>query len=534
MKQTVYRMVAIVVLLATLAGFVVPVCAAKLTDKDYAELFSPVYGPLGEYADPRLEEAFREDPLGFVKALAKEKYSNMFSVIDGRMGDWSSDLTKRDLRDALLQVAYGEKLSQPERRVVRWMLKCTNVLEDYPLFVGQIDYQELFSHILTGEHIALTEEILMAFDRDAGPFIKALAKESTRVKESVLLDLALEHYYLNPLRNIVKENMDHLTMYGDLNDAERQIITEFWAVVDYVTSGQSGIMPDFQDYENRTMLARGITLKKTEDIDAWREEAEDLFLSDPKRFVNALPWEYSDLYHTLRLLINTPWFTDSEKVFHKKALYKLTEEELPTDRRRAVKWMLMFSQDWNLYEAYKIALSAENYPSLIGQIQHTDVITADLLGEELYQAFLKDPNLFFNGLIHYTDYINEVSLLLVKASYEAQDSVGEISLKIGLMNDLLGWYQEKVEFRTAVEAHENRLRTVNDAPAYVPPVSTRPTNPTTESDPTTEPKADEPLNIPAVWIIVGVVAVIFGVQAVAVVLNKRKNRETDEDDEEFE
>ena len=139
------RVITVILLLLMMTTMALPVGAAKLTDEEYAELFSPVYGPLGDdYADAKLEAAFIEDPLGFVRALSREKYSDMFSVIDGRMGDWGSDPEKRDLRDALLQVAYGEKLTQAERRVVRWMLHCTKVMEDYPLFPGEVDIRNCF------------------------------------------------------------------------------------------------------------------------------------------------------------------------------------------------------------------------------------------------------------------------------------------------------------------------------------------------------------------------------------------------------
>lgn len=534
MKKQIRRVLAVLLAIAALAAVVVPVHALKLTDKEYAELFEPVYGPLGDdYADKRLEAAFLEDPLGFVQALAKEKYSNMFSVIDGRMGNWSTDPQKSDLRHALLQVAYGEKLTQAERRVVRWMLLCTKVMEDYPLYTGEIDHQELFSHILTGEHAGLTDEIRLAFDHDPKAFIKALAKESTRVKESVLLDLALEHYYLNPYRAAVKQAMDLLQEGGYLNAAELQIITEFWAFVDYVTGSQGGVLPDFQEYEHRAMLAKGVTLTDEAEIEAWRVEAETLFLNDPKSFLNALPWEYEKLYHTLELLIDTPWFADSEKTAHMQVLQGLTDDSLSSNNRRAVKWMLMFSEDWQQYEAYELYLqyNAPNgtYAALIGQIQHTDVITADLLGEELYRAYLVSPENFFYGLFHYADYTSKVSALLVKASYEARGSVGEISANLWKIQDVLG--QQRVvldEFRAAVQWREEFLLHTTDAPYYVPPTQP-PTTQAPTSQPDEKPKT-EPVKLPTGWIFAGLVAVIFVVQIVAVIVVRKKQKQQPYDD----
>lgn len=532
MRRQIRQILAVLLAVAALAAIVVPTHALKLTEKEYAELFEPVYGPLGDdFADKRLEAAFREDPLGFVQALAKEKYSNMFSVIDGRMGDWSSDPSKHDLRNALLQVAYGEKLTQPERRVVRWMLLCTKVMEDYPLYTGEIDYQELFSHILTGEHAGLTDEIRLAFDHDPEALVKALAKESTRVKESVLLDLAFEHYYLNPSRTFVKQAMDHLQMYGDLNDAELQIVADFWKTVDEVV-GPSGVLPDFQEYEHRAMLAKGVTLTDEAEIEAWRKEAETLFLNDPKSFLNALPWEYEKLYHTLELLIDTPWFADSEKTAHMQVLQGLTDDSLSSNNRRAVKWMLMFSEDWQQYEAYEIYLQYSapdgTYAALIGQIQHTDVITADLLGQELYRAYLVSPENFFYGLFHYADYTSKVSALLVKASYEARGSVGEISANLWKIQDVLGQQRMVLdEFRAAVQWREEYLIHTTDAPYYVPPTQP-PTTQTPTSQPDQKPKT-EPVKIPTGWILTGLVAVIFVVQIVAVIVVRKKQKQQYDD-----
>ena len=175
------RITALFLVIAVIASsFVLSAHAAKLTDAEYADLFKRASGPPVEGITAELENAFIADPLGFIKALSKENYGTMYSTIRNGMGgvDWANDPNRTEHRDALLSVAGAGNLTQPQRRVVKWLLIYTDLAKDYKIFTDEIDYPELFSHVLSSDATitnAIDAETTAAFDRDAITFLRALA-----------------------------------------------------------------------------------------------------------------------------------------------------------------------------------------------------------------------------------------------------------------------------------------------------------------------------------------------------------------------
>ena len=232
------RITALFLLIAVIvSSFVLSAHAAKLTDAEYADLFKRASGPPVEGITAELENAFIADPLGFIKALSKENYGTMYSTIRNSMGgvDWANDPNRTEHRDALLSVAGAGNLTQPQRRVVKWLLIYTDLAKDYKIFTDEIDYPELFSHVLSSDATitnAIDAEIMAAFDRDGITFLRALALESSQIRSRVTDTLAITHYFENNNHGKIGEAMKFLEGCDDLGKAEQQIITDFWAQID--------------------------------------------------------------------------------------------------------------------------------------------------------------------------------------------------------------------------------------------------------------------------------------------------------------
>jgi hypothetical protein len=231
-------MTAVFLLLAVLVcSLMLPVHAAKLSDAEYADLFKRASGPSVEGITAELENAFIADPLGFVKALAMENYSTMYFTILHGMGDadWSNDPNRAEHRQALLTVAGAGDLSQSQRRVVKWLLTYTDISTDYEIFIAEIDYPELFSHMLRADGMISTNieaEIMTAFDKGGITFLRALALESSQVCGRVTEALARTHYFENNNRGKIGDTMKFLEECDGLSKAEQQMIADFWAQID--------------------------------------------------------------------------------------------------------------------------------------------------------------------------------------------------------------------------------------------------------------------------------------------------------------
>jgi hypothetical protein len=213
---------------------VYPVDAAGLSASEYHELFTGVYV---EGIPEKLKSIFLAAPYDFVQALAREQFEYLqYTLGKMRQEDWSTDPEYATCREALLQIAENQELSQSERRVVKYMLRKYNLAEDYLVYTDRIDYVELFSHKTvwdTNELFDYSTEVFEVFDRDATAFIKALAQEDEAFRDTVLFELMCQHYYHNYNgRDAVENALNEAQNSGKLNSEELQIIADFWAFVD--------------------------------------------------------------------------------------------------------------------------------------------------------------------------------------------------------------------------------------------------------------------------------------------------------------
>lgn len=221
------RITALFLVIAVIASsFVLSAHAAKLTDAEYADLFKRASGPPVEGITAELENAFIADPLGFIKALSKENYGTMYSTIRNSVGgvDWANDPNRTEHRDALLSIAGAGNLTQPQRRVVKWLLIYTDLAKDYEIFTNEIDYSELFSHVLRADGMlanTIQAEIMTVFHRDDIVFLRALALESDQVRSRVIDTLATTHYFEFNNRGIIGDAMKSLEECDDLSKAEQ-------------------------------------------------------------------------------------------------------------------------------------------------------------------------------------------------------------------------------------------------------------------------------------------------------------------------
>ena len=404
------RITALFLLIAVLASsFVLSAHAAKLTDAEYADLFKRASGPPVEGITAELENAFIADPLGFIKALSKENYGTMYSTIRNGMGgvDWANDPNRTEHRDALLSIAGAGNLTQPQRRVVKWLLIYTDLAKDYEIFTDEIDYPELFSHVLFSNEMIFSnvlEEIVSALDRNPKKFLEALALENEDIRDKAIFELASAHYYA----------------YYD------------YAMLNYATIG---------DAMNACNLA----------------EVE----------LNAAFWAQVDKFEnppsTQPSTISRPPVVTSPQ---KPNLYISN----PTDRI--------------YYEYDMITFSVH----LVGDSDATLYIALPDGTQQAYAVSDDDVlNLSFPQKGNYSAWIVE-----------------KFSVNIPLQSD--------------VRSFRIYSKTVDPLPTLTPP--------STAPEPIPEEK---PLNIPTPWIIIGLVAVIFGVQAVAFVLYRKKSTPAEED-----
>ena len=242
-------MTAVFLLLTVLTcSLMPPTYASKLTDSEYADLFkraargSPEGNLVGE-----LETAFLSDPMGFIKALAKEDYHTMYNVhfVTMNFADWASNPERNAHRDALLRIAYGEKLTQSQRRVVRFMLLYTKVMKDYAVYTDKIDYEELFARSQeagANSTYYFLNEIIEVYHGDPKAFFEALALENNNIQDAVIFDLAYELYYQNYDRDLEGKIINTLKNNGELSTDAQRLITDFWAEVDSLIQ-QSGPLP---------------------------------------------------------------------------------------------------------------------------------------------------------------------------------------------------------------------------------------------------------------------------------------------------
>lgn len=237
-----------ILIVAVLASFAVPVSAAKLTAAEYADLFERASDFSEEDPLPELEKAFLADPMSFVKALAKEDYHTMFNVrfVTLNGADWASDPERYAHRDALLRIAYGEKLTQPQRRVVSYMLSSTKILKDYVIYTDEIDYTELFSRAHESDSNSssqISTELRLVFDRDPKAFLQAAGKiEEQETVLKVLDCLAYDHYYRNYDREEVENAIQIAVDSGELDEDALDFVGHFWREVNQLI-GQNGPLP---------------------------------------------------------------------------------------------------------------------------------------------------------------------------------------------------------------------------------------------------------------------------------------------------
>ena len=406
---------ALFLLTAVLASsFVLSAHAAKMTDAEYADLFKRASGPPVEGITAELENAFIADPLGFIKALSKENYGTMYSTIRNSMGgvDWANDPNRTEHRDALLSIAGAGNLTQPQRRVVKWLLIYTDLAKDYEIFTDEIDYPELFSHVLSSDATittAIDAEIMAAFDRDGITFLRVLALESSQIRSRVTDTLAITHYFENNNRGKIGEAMKFLEGCDDLSKAEQQIITDFWAQIDMWENP-----PPTQPSTQPSTISRPPVVTSP--------RKPNLYISNP---TDRIYYEYDVITFSVHLV------GDSDATLY---------IALPDGTQQAY------------------------------AVSDDDVLNLSFPQKGNYSAWI----------------------------------VEKFSVIIPLQSD--------------VRSFRIYSKTVDPLPTLTPP--------STAPEPIPEEK---PLNIPTPWIIIGLVAVIFGVQAVAIVLHRKKSTPAEED-----
>ena len=402
------RITALFLLIAVLASsFVLSAHATKLTDAEYAALFKRASGPPVEGITAELENAFIADPLGFIKALSKENYNTLYYTIRNSMGgvDWANDPNRTEHRDALLSVAGAGNLTQPQRRVVKWLLIYTDLAKDYEIFTNEIDYSELFSHVLRADGMlanTIQAEIMTVFHRDDIVFLRALALESDQVRSRVIDTLATTHYFEFNNRGIIGDAMKSLEECDDLSKAEQQMIADFWAQIDMWENPPPTTLPPIPTPPPPTQPT-------TQALTASLSFVKHFFVTG-----EPVPIRISTNGQTCQLQITHP----------DGSLQTIT----PDEGQSVI--TLTFAQAGTYYAALTVQRDAERYT---------------------------------------TDSVNFI--------VDAQPLSG-------------------------------------------------PTTPSTTPEPIPEEK---PLNIPTPWIIIGLVAVIFGVQAIAVVLYRKKSTPAEED-----
>lgn len=249
------RFLSIILILLVSVSLVFAANASKLTQQEYSDLFvraakgNPEGNILGE-----LEVAFLADPLEFITALAKEDYHTMFNVrfltLNG--ADWGSDPARYAHRDALLRIAYSEKLTQSQRRVVSYMLSSTKILKNYVIYTDEIDYTELFSRVQeadTNSSSVIAQELLPVFDLNPTAFLQAVGElEDQETVRRVMDFLAYDHYYENYERENVRNAIQAAVESGVLTAEAVSFVEEFWVKVDQlvVTLGPLPTQPTTQ------------------------------------------------------------------------------------------------------------------------------------------------------------------------------------------------------------------------------------------------------------------------------------------------
>ena len=406
------RITALFLLIAVLASsFVLSAHAAKLTDAEYADLFKRA-SRYPELLD-EVEHAFLADPIGFVQALAEEDYHTMYNVhfVTMSLADWASTPERYEHRDALLRVAYGEKLTQPQRRVVRYMLQYTKVMKGYVVYTDKIDYAELFARTQesdTNSSYYMSDEIIEVYRLDPGAFFEALALESKTIQHDVIPGLAYTLYYDNYDRDIEGKIINDLKDQGELSTRGQQLIADFWAKVDDLIQ-HNGQPPTRPTTPPSTLPSTGPTTPS----------------------------------------LGRPTVSVGKKSF---------------------------------YEGSDITFTFSN----VGNRTFTlCIMNPDATMQSYQPAELGDSMTFRFD---------------VKGKYKAWIVVEEIG---GFL------YSDEITFNVLTK--------------YTPPTLQPSTD---QPDP---PPEEKPLNIPTPWIIIGLVAVIFGVQAVAVVLYRKKSTPAEED-----
>lgn len=403
------RITALFLLIAVLASsFVLSTHAAKLTDAEYADLFKrAAHGSTGGNLVNELETIFLSDPLGFVQALAKEDYHTLYNVnfATFNFADWASNPERYEHRDALLRIAYGEKLTQSQRRVVRYMLQYTKIIKGYVVYTDKIDYAELFARTQetdTNSSYYMTDEIIEVYRLDPGAFFEALGLESKTTQDDVISELAYTLYYDNYNRNAEGKIINELKNHGALSASGQQLIADFWAKVDDLIQ-HNGQPPTRPTTPPSTLPSTGPTTSS----------------------------------------LGRPMVSVGKKSF---------------------------------YEGSDITFTFSN----VGNRTFTLCIMNPDATMQSYQSDELSDSMTFR--------------FDVKGKYTAWIVVGET----GAFS-----YSDEITFNVVTKHTPPTLQPSTDQP-----------------DP---PPEEKPLDIPALWIIVGVIVVIFGVQAVAIVLQKKKS-----------